>query len=97
MQRRTSQVPPAEGSGGMEFYFPVSDMAFHWVRNGSLYSPAARQRQIIVKAMFCQQDVGTSSAVFDRFHMTYYFRKFRHFSPNTTEISRRPPFADRPA
>ncbi len=38
-----------EAKGGMEFYFPVRDRVFHWVRNGSLYSPAARQRQVTVR------------------------------------------------
>ena len=30
---------------------------FHWVRNSSLYSPAARQRQIAVRTMFRQKEI----------------------------------------
>jgi hypothetical protein len=64
-----------EGSGGMEFYFPVRDRVFHWVRNGSLYSPAARQRQITVRTMFRQEDIGLGIPVFDRFETGFYIRK----------------------
>ena len=68
------QMSKEEGDG-MEFYFPVRDRAFHWVRNSSLYSPAARQRQITVRAMFRQEEIGTSVPVFDRFETGFYFRK----------------------
>ena len=64
-----------EDCGGMEFYFPVRERAFHWVRNSSLYSPAARQRQIAVRTMFCQEDIGLGIPVFDRFETGFYFRK----------------------
>ena len=64
-----------EESGGMEFYFPVRDRVFHWVRNSSLYSPAARQRQIAVRTMFRQEEIGGSIPVFDRFETGFYFRK----------------------
>ena len=64
-----------EASGGMEFYFPVKDRAFHWVRSSSLYSPAARQRKITVKAMFRQEEIGVGIPVFDRWESGFYFRK----------------------
>jgi len=66
-----------DDSGGMEFYFPVRDRVFHWVRNSSLYSPAARQRQITVRTMFRQEEIGACVPVFDRFEMGFYFRKLR--------------------
>jgi hypothetical protein len=59
----------------MEFYFPVGDRVFHWVRNSSLYSPAARQRGITVRTMFRQEEIGASVPVFDRFETGFYFRK----------------------
>ena len=64
-----------EDSGGMEFYFPVRERMFHWVRNSSLYSPAARQRQITVRTMFRQEEIGAGVPVFDRFETGFYFRK----------------------
>jgi len=64
-----------EENGGMEFYFPVKDRAFHWVRSSSLYSPAARQRKITVKAMFRQEEIGVGIPVFDRWESGFYFRK----------------------
>jgi len=66
-----------EASTGMEFYFPVRDRVFHWVRNGSLYSPAARQRQITVRTMFRREEVGGGIPVFDRFETGFYFRKLQ--------------------
>jgi hypothetical protein len=66
-----------EDSGGMEFYFPVRDRVFHWVRNSSLYSPAARQRGITVRTMFRQEEIGVSVPVFDRFETGFYFRKLQ--------------------
>jgi len=66
-----------EDCGGMEFYFPVRDRVFHWVRNSSLYSPAARQRQIAVRTMFRQEEIGASVPVFDRFETGCYFRKLQ--------------------
>ena len=64
-----------EENGGMEFYFPLQDRMYHWVRSSSLYSPAARQRQITVRTMFRQEEVGASVPVFDRFETGFYFRK----------------------
>ena len=64
-------------SGGMEFYFPVKDGAFHWVRNSSLYSPAARQRKITVRTMFRHEEIGGGIPVFNRFEMGFYFRKLQ--------------------
>ena len=64
-----------EESGGMEFYFPSKDWALHWIRTSSLYSPAARLRQITVKAMFRREELGTGLPVFDRFETGFYFRK----------------------
>ncbi len=65
----------AEESAGMDFYFPARDQAFHWVRNSSLYSPAARQHRINVRTMFRREEIGASVPVFDRFEMGFYFRK----------------------
>jgi hypothetical protein len=59
----------------MEFYFPVKDRAFHWVRTSSLYSPAARQRKVTVKAMFRREEIGVGIPVFDREESGFYFRK----------------------
>jgi len=56
-----------EDCGGMEFYFPVRDRVFQWVRNCSLYSPAARQREIAVRTMFRQEEIVGGIPVFDRF------------------------------
>ena len=64
-----------EDCGGMEFYFPLKDRVFHWVRSSSLYSPAARQRQITVRTMFRQEEIGAGVPVFDRFETGFYFRK----------------------
>ena len=64
-----------EESGGMEFYFPLKDRMYHWVRSSSLYSPAARQRQITVRTMFRQEEIGAGVPVFDRFETGFYFRK----------------------
>lgn len=64
-----------EECSGMEFYFPVKDSAFHWVRNSSLYSPAARQRKIAVRAMFRQEELGVGIPVFQRPETGFYFRK----------------------
>ena len=64
-----------EPSGGMEFYFPLRDKVYHWVRSSSLYSPAARQRQITVKTMFRNEEIGASVPVFDRMETGFYFRK----------------------
>ena len=64
-----------EESGGMEFYFPLKDRMYHWVRSSSLYSPAARQRGITVKTMFRQEEIGASVPVFDRLETGFYFRK----------------------
>ena len=64
-----------EENGGMEFYFPARDRMLHWVRTSSLYSPAARQRQITVRTMFRQEEIGASVPVFDRFEAGFYFRK----------------------
>jgi len=64
-----------EESGGMEFYFPARDRALHWIRTSSLYSPAARLRQITVKAMFRQEELAAGIPVFDRFEGGFYFRK----------------------
>ncbi len=61
----------------MEFYFPVRDRVFHWVRNGSLYSPAARQRQVTVRTMFRREELGGGIPVFDRFETGFYFRKLQ--------------------
>jgi len=66
-----------EKSGGIDFYFPVKELVFHWVRNSSLYSPAARQRQITVRTMFRQEELGVGIPVFDRFETGFYFRKLR--------------------
>ena len=66
-----------EESGGMEFYFPVRDRVFHWVRNSSLYSPAARQRQIAVRTKFRHEGIGGGIPVFDRLETDFYFRKLR--------------------
>ena len=66
-----------EANGGMEFYFPVRDRVFHWVRNGSLYSPAARQRQVTVRTMFRHEEIGRGIPVFDRFETGFYFRKLQ--------------------
>ena len=66
-----------EESSGLEFYFPVKDRAFHWVRTSSLYSPAARQRKITVKAMFRKEEIGVGIPVFDRWESGFYFRKLR--------------------
>ncbi len=62
-------------SSDIELYFPVKDRAFHWVRNGSLYSPAATQRGIKVRAMFREEEMGAGVPVFDRFESGFYFRK----------------------
>ena len=59
----------------MEFYFPLKDRMYHWVRSSSLYSPAARQRGITVKTMFRQEEIGASVPVFDRLETGFYFRK----------------------
>src|SRR5271157_300680 len=64
-----------DDSGGMEFYFPLEDRVYHWVRSSSLYSPAARQRQITVKTMFRQEEIGASVPVFDSLKTGFYFRK----------------------
>ena len=64
-----------DDSGGMEFYFPLKDRVYHWVRSSSLYSPAARQRQITVKTMFRQEEIGASVPVFDSLKTGFYFRK----------------------
>jgi hypothetical protein len=61
----------------MEFYFPLQDRMYHWVRSSSLYSPAARQRQITVRTMFRQEEIGAGVPVFDRFETGFYFRKLR--------------------
>ena len=66
-----------EKSGGMEFYFLVKDWAFHWVRNSSLYSPAARQRKIAVRTMFRQEELGVGIPVFHRLETGFYFRKLQ--------------------
>ena len=66
-----------EENGGMEFYFPARDRAFHWIRTSALYSPAARQRQITVRTMFRQEEIGASVPVFDRFEAGFYFRKLQ--------------------
>ena len=66
-----------EDCGGMEFYFPVRERMYHWVRSSSLYSPAARQRGITVKTMFRQEEIGASVPVFDRFEAGFYFRKLQ--------------------
>ena len=64
-----------EENGGMEFYFPLQDWMYHWVRSSSLYSPAARQRQITVRTMFRQEEIGASVPVFGRFETGFYSRK----------------------
>ena len=66
-----------EESGGMEFYFLVKDSAFHWVRNSSLYSPAARQRKIAVRAMFREEELRVGIPVFQRPETGFYFRKLQ--------------------
>jgi len=66
-----------EENGGMEFYFPARDRPFHWVRTSALSSPAARQRQIAVRTMFRQEEIGASVPVFDRFETGFYFRKLQ--------------------
>src|SRR5271157_2787227 len=64
-----------EASGGMEFYFPLQDKMYHWVRSSSLYSPAARQRGITVRTMFRQEEIRAGVPVFDRMETGFYFRK----------------------
>jgi hypothetical protein len=64
-----------QNRGQMEFYFPLQDKMYHWVRSSSLYSPAARQRQITVKTMFRQEEIGVGVPVFDRMETGFYFRK----------------------
>ncbi len=64
-----------EVSGGMELYFPLRDRVYHWVRSGSLYSPAARQQGITVRTMFRQEEIGAGVPVFDRMETGFYFRK----------------------
>ena len=64
-----------KASGGMEFHFPVKGRAFHRVRSSSLYSPAARQRNITVKAMFRQEEIGVGIPVFDRWESGFYSGK----------------------
>ena len=59
----------------MEFYFPLKDRVYHWVRNSSLYSPAARQREITVRTMFRHEEIGAGVPVFDRVETGFYFRK----------------------
>ena len=66
-----------EENGGMEFYFPLQDWMYHWVRSSSLYSPAARQRQITVRTMFRQEEIGASIPVFGRFETGFYSRKLQ--------------------
>ena len=66
-----------EESGRMEFYFPLRDRVYHWVRSSSLYSPAARQQQITVRTMFLQEEIGASVPVFDRMETGFYFRKLQ--------------------
>ncbi len=63
----------------MELYFPARDQAFHWVRNSSLYSPAARQHKITARAMFRQEEHGAGIPVFDRHETGFYFRKLHSF------------------
>ena len=57
------------------FYFSTKDNAFHCVRTSSLYSPAARQRQIAARTMFRQEEIGGGIPVFDRIEMGFYSRK----------------------
>ncbi len=66
-----------EASGGMEFYFPLKDRGYHWVRSSSLYSPAARQRGITVRTMFREEEIGAGVPVFDRSETGFYFRKLQ--------------------
>jgi|GEM_PF-1661213 len=66
-----------EASGGMEFYFPLRDRVYHWVRSSSLYCPAARQRGITVRTMFRQEEIGAGVPVFDRMETGFYFRKLQ--------------------
>ena len=74
---RCSQMNHEE-SGGMEFYFPARDHAPHWIRTLTLYSPAARQRQITVRTLFRQEEIGASVPVLDQFEAGFYFRKLLH-------------------
>ncbi len=64
-----------EASGGVEFFFPVKDSVFHWVRSSSLYSPAARQRNFAVRAMFREEELGVGIPVFQRPETNFYLRK----------------------
>jgi hypothetical protein len=51
----------------MDFYFPLLDTPFHWVRASSLYSPAARHRNLGVRTFFRDlEKIGASIPVFSR-------------------------------
>jgi hypothetical protein len=58
----------------MEFYFPIKDGPFHWVRASSLYSPPARQRQLFARTQFRGEAIGTSIPVFSRADTTRYYK-----------------------
>ena len=62
-------------SGGFELYFPDRDRVFHWVRNSSLYTPVASEKQISVRALFRHEEIGEATPIFDRFDTGFYFRK----------------------
>ncbi len=60
----------------MDFYFPILDSAFHWVRASSLYSAAARQRQLSARTFFRDLEIiGASIPVFNRSDINPFYLK----------------------
>jgi hypothetical protein len=60
----------------MDFYFPILDSAFHWVRASSLYSSAARQRQVSARTFFRDlENIGASIPVFNRSDINPFYLK----------------------
>jgi hypothetical protein len=60
----------------MDFYFPILDSAFHWVRASSLYSAAAGQRRVSARTFFRDpEEVGTSIPVFNRSDINPFYLK----------------------
>ncbi len=57
-----------------EFFFPIMDSAFHWVRTSSLYTPAARRRHLFPRTLFRREESGAGIPVFNRYGLPDYFR-----------------------